>query len=206
MSHPQIMDSARYNFGEFQLDVGAFELQRSGERVPLERIPMELLILLVGRKRELVTREEIAEKLWESEIFIDTNTAINVAVRKVRQALDDTVESPGYILTIPAKGYRFIGSISSSLPQSPDVTPTSQSSLEVSADGIGPAPISIKASDQLVATATQPAKARSEQMPDVIRSLHLSGRWLIWIFVLGIVGLARWWLFCGLEVTVRPIK
>jgi DNA-binding winged helix-turn-helix (wHTH) protein len=48
------MDSARYNFGEFQLDVGAFELQRSGERVPLERIPMELLILLVGRKRELV--------------------------------------------------------------------------------------------------------------------------------------------------------
>jgi Transcriptional regulatory protein, C terminal len=144
--------------------------------------------------------------LWESEIFIDTNTAINVAVRKVRQALDDTVESPRYILTIPAKGYRFIGSISSSLPQSPDVTPTSQSSLEVSADGIGPAPISIKASDQLVATATQPAKARSEQMPDVIRSLHLSGRWLIWIFVLGIVGLARWWLFCGLEVTVRPIK
>jgi TolB-like protein/DNA-binding winged helix-turn-helix (wHTH) protein/Tfp pilus assembly protein PilF len=185
-----MMDSARYNFGEFQLDVGAFELQRSGERVPLERIPMELLILLVCRKRELVTREEIAEKLWGSEIFIDTNTAINVAVRKVRQALDDTVESPRYILTIPAKGYRFIGSISGSLPQSPDVTPASQSSLEVSADSIGSAPVSIEASDQLVATATQPAKAGSEQMPDVIRRLPLSGRWLILIFVLGAIGLA----------------
>jgi TolB-like protein/DNA-binding winged helix-turn-helix (wHTH) protein len=185
-----MMDSARYNFGEFQLDVGAFELQRSGERVPLERIPMELLILLVCRKRELVTREEIAEKLWGSEIFIDTNTAISVAVHKVRQALEDTVESPRYILTIPAKGYRFIGPISGSLPQSPDLTPASQSPLEGFADGIGSIPISIEASDHLVATATQPAKAGHEQMPDVIRRWPLSGRWLIWIFVLGIIGLA----------------
>src|SRR5277367_4122230 len=98
-----MVESARYNFDEFELDVGAFELQRFGKRVPLERIPMELLTLLIRRQRELVTREEIVEKLWGSEIFIDTNTAINVAVRKVRQALDDTVESPRYILTIPAK-------------------------------------------------------------------------------------------------------
>src|SRR5271163_654183 len=103
------MGNARYTFGEFELDPATFELQRSGERVRLERIPMELLLLLVSRRGDLVSREEIVQKLWGDEIFIDTNTAINVAVRKVRQALEDGIESPRYILTVPAKGYRFIG-------------------------------------------------------------------------------------------------
>ena len=106
------MESARYSFGEFELDAAAFELQRCGERVRLERIPMELLLLLLSRRGELVSREEIVAKLWGGDIFIDTNTAINVAVRKVRQVLDDNVESPLYILTVPAKGYRFIGAVS----------------------------------------------------------------------------------------------
>jgi TolB-like protein/DNA-binding winged helix-turn-helix (wHTH) protein/Tfp pilus assembly protein PilF len=183
------MESARYNFGEFELDVGAFELQRFGERVPLERIPMELLILLVCRQRELVTREEIVAKLWGSEIFIDTNTAINVAVRKVRQALDDTVENPHYILTIPAKGYRFIGSISDSSPKVGDAIPAIQS-FEASVGGAGSTPILIEASNQLTIAETQPAKARSEQKRDAVGSLPLSGRWLIWIAVIGVIGLA----------------
>jgi TolB-like protein/DNA-binding winged helix-turn-helix (wHTH) protein len=184
-----MMESTRYIFGEFQLDVGAFELQRSGERVPLERIPMELLILLVRRQRELVTREEIVEKLWGSEIFIDTNTAINVAVRKVRQALDDTVESPRYILTIPAKGYRFIGSISGG-SQSGDVTLARQSFVEASADGIAPDPIPIEASDQLMAAGTQRAKKRSEQKRDAAGFFPLGGQRLIWIAIIGAIGLA----------------
>ena len=106
------MESTRYRFDEFELDGATFELLRSGERVHLERLPMELLLLLASRHGELVSREEIAAKLWGSDIFIDTNTAINVAVRKIRQVLDDNVESPRYILTVPAKGYRFIGPVS----------------------------------------------------------------------------------------------
>ena len=73
---------------------------------------MELLLLLVSRQGELVSREEIVDKLWGNQIYIDTNTAINVAVRKVRQSLDDNIDNPHYILTVPAKGYRFIGSVS----------------------------------------------------------------------------------------------
>jgi TolB-like protein/DNA-binding winged helix-turn-helix (wHTH) protein len=169
---------------------GAFELQRSGQRVPLERIPMELLILLVCRRTELVTREEIAEKLWGRDIFIDTNTAINVAVRKVRQALDDTVESPRYILTIPAKGYRFIGSISDSPAAVGDVASARHISVAGSPAGIGLALISIEASDQLVATPTNPTKASSEQTPGGIRRLPLVGRWLMWITVILVIGLA----------------
>jgi TolB-like protein/DNA-binding winged helix-turn-helix (wHTH) protein/Tfp pilus assembly protein PilF len=106
------MESARYRFDEFELDGATFELLRSGERIHLERLPMELLLLLASRHGELVSREEIAAQLWGSEIFIDTNTAINVAVRKIRQVLDDNVETPRYILTVPAKGYRFIGPLS----------------------------------------------------------------------------------------------
>ena len=106
------METRHFIFGEFVLDAAAFELQRNHERVRLERIPMELLLLLVSRQGELVSREEIVDMLWGNQIFIDTNTAINVAVRKVRQALDDSIDTPHYILTVPAKGYRFIGSIS----------------------------------------------------------------------------------------------
>jgi TolB-like protein/DNA-binding winged helix-turn-helix (wHTH) protein/Tfp pilus assembly protein PilF len=107
------MDGNRFIFEEFELDASAFELLHSGERVRLERIPMELLLLLVSRHGELVSREEIVDRLWGREIFIDTNTAINVAIRKIRQVLGDNIENPRYILTVPAKGYRFIGAIAS---------------------------------------------------------------------------------------------
>jgi DNA-binding winged helix-turn-helix (wHTH) protein len=109
----ELMGSVQYTFGEFELDAAAFQLLQGGERIKLERIPMELLLLLVSRHGELVSREEIVDKLWGREIFIDTNTAINVAIRKIRQVLGDNLESPRYILTVPAKGYRFIGEISS---------------------------------------------------------------------------------------------
>lgn len=117
------METGHYIFGEFVVDAAAFELQRNGERVHLERIPMELLLLLVSRQGDLVSREEIIEKLWGNQIFIDTNTAINVAVRKVRHALDDNFESPHYILTVPAKGYRFIAPISVEPARHPEGDP-----------------------------------------------------------------------------------
>ena len=75
-------------FGEFELDAAAFELRRKGRPVRLERLPLELLVLLVSRKGELVTRNEIARKLWGDDVYVDTNTAINVVVRKARQRRD----------------------------------------------------------------------------------------------------------------------
>jgi TolB-like protein/DNA-binding winged helix-turn-helix (wHTH) protein/Tfp pilus assembly protein PilF len=104
--------ATRYTFDQFELDARTFELRRSGEHVRLERLPLELLLLLVSRHGDLVSREEIIGKLWGNETFIDSNTAINVAVRKIRQVLDDKIENPRYILTVPAKGYRFVGSLS----------------------------------------------------------------------------------------------
>ena len=111
-------------FGEFELDANAFELRRQGSPVKLERIPMELLLLLASRPGELISRAEIIEKLWGKEVFIDTNTAINVAARKIRQALRDDPDKPHFLLTVPGKGYRFVGLLepSSTSAGAPPVT------------------------------------------------------------------------------------
>ncbi|HEY6394370.1 MAG TPA: winged helix-turn-helix domain-containing protein [Candidatus Binataceae bacterium] len=97
-------------FGEFELDVAAFHLQRSGRSVKLERIPMELLILLVERRGELVTREEIIAKFW-GNAPLDTDNALNTAVRKIRHVLEDSPEQPRFVQTVSGKGYRFIGPV-----------------------------------------------------------------------------------------------
>jgi len=77
----------------------------------LEKIPMELLILLAEKKDQLVSREEITEKLWGKDVFLDTEQGINTAIRKIRQALRDDPEQSRYIQTVVGKGYRFIGPI-----------------------------------------------------------------------------------------------
>ena len=77
----------------------------------LEKIPMELLILLVENKDRLVGREAIIERLWGKDVFLDTEQGINTAVRKIRQVLRDDPEAPKYLQTVIGKGYRFVGPI-----------------------------------------------------------------------------------------------
>lgn len=96
-------------FGDFELDRRAYQLRHSGRIVKLERIPLEMLLLLVERAGQLVTREEIIEKLWGKNVFIDADNAINTAIRKIRQALRDGSEQPHFVQTVSGKGYRFIG-------------------------------------------------------------------------------------------------
>jgi TolB-like protein/DNA-binding winged helix-turn-helix (wHTH) protein len=96
-------------FGEFRLDCDAFELWRGGRSIKLERKPMELLILLAKSEGSLVTRTEIAERLWGNEVFVDTEHGINTAIRKIRQSLHDDPEQPRFVQTVMGRGYRFIG-------------------------------------------------------------------------------------------------
>ena len=86
-------------FEDLELDVRRYSLRRGGRTLKLERIPMELLLLLVGRPGEIVTREEIIEKLWGRDVFLDTDNGINTAIRKVRQALRDDPEQPRFVQT-----------------------------------------------------------------------------------------------------------
>src|SRR6266404_1438415 len=101
-----------FHFEDFVLNRGAYELRRGGVVVPLQRIPLELLCLLVERRGELVTREEILERVWGKGVFVDSETSINTAVRKLRRALRDDPETPRFVATVPARGYRFVAEIS----------------------------------------------------------------------------------------------
>lgn len=94
-------------FDDFELDGSAFELRRGGRVARLERIPLELLFLLVERRGQLVTRREILERIWGKDVFVDADSAINTAVRKIRLVLKDNPENPRFLHTVQAKGYRF---------------------------------------------------------------------------------------------------
>jgi len=104
---------AIYQFGDFQLDCGRFELLLNGRSLRVERKPMELLILLASRQGQLVSRAEIALRLWSSEVFVDTEHGINTAIRKLRYLLRDDSEDPKFIQTVTGMGYRFIAPVTS---------------------------------------------------------------------------------------------
>src|SRR6476469_58327 len=105
------MQATKKAIGEVELDLGRYELRRFGRRVKLEKKPMELLIFLVGRRDQMVSREDIVKKLWRSNLFIDTERNVNNIVRKIRTALGDDSEKPRFLETVVGKGYRFIGPV-----------------------------------------------------------------------------------------------
>jgi TolB-like protein/DNA-binding winged helix-turn-helix (wHTH) protein len=105
------MSSERFHFENFELDRGAYQLRRDGEVVRLERLPLDLLFLLVELHGQLVTREQIIDRLWGKDTFVDSYSGINTAVRKIRQALHDDPNAPRFVVTVPAKGYRFATSV-----------------------------------------------------------------------------------------------
>jgi TolB-like protein/DNA-binding winged helix-turn-helix (wHTH) protein/Tfp pilus assembly protein PilF len=103
--------SLRLRFGDFELDIAAYELRRAGRPVRLERQPMDLLLMLVERRGQLVTRADIVDRLWGKDVFVDVETGVHTAVRKIRQALRDSPEQPVFIETVSGKGYRFIAPV-----------------------------------------------------------------------------------------------
>ncbi len=102
------MPGASLKFDDVELDLGSYQLRRNGSVIKLERIPMELLILLASRNGQLVSREEIIEKLWGKDVFVDSEHGVNTAIRKIRNALQDDPEKPRFIETVVGKGYRFV--------------------------------------------------------------------------------------------------
>jgi Tol biopolymer transport system component/DNA-binding winged helix-turn-helix (wHTH) protein len=105
-------------FDSFELDPQAYVLRNAGHAVKLERIPMELLLLLASSRGRLLTREEIVAHIWGKDRFLDSESAVNTAMRKLRNALGEDPEHPKYIETVPRRGYRFIADVAD-LPHHP---------------------------------------------------------------------------------------
>src|SRR5208283_3163882 len=112
-------NARRYRFGMFEVDPVQGELLRQGVRVKLQEQPFRLLILLLERAGEIVSREELRTRLWPENTFVEFDNSLNVAVRKLRDALRDDAEEPRFIETVPRHGYRFLAPVSS-----PELVPT----------------------------------------------------------------------------------
>lgn len=104
-------------FGVFEVNLGAGELRKSGTRISLQEQPFQLLVLLLERAPDVISREEIIKKLWGPDVFVDFDKSLNTAVNKVREALGDSATNPKYVETLAKRGYRFIGHVEwSSVP------------------------------------------------------------------------------------------
>jgi DNA-binding winged helix-turn-helix (wHTH) protein/tetratricopeptide (TPR) repeat protein len=101
----------RYRFGPFELDPGEQALSRNGIRIRLQDLPYRLLLMLVDRPGEIITREEVRLHLWPENTFVEFDNSLGVAIRKVRESLNDSAEAPNYVETIPRRGYRFVAPV-----------------------------------------------------------------------------------------------
>ncbi len=156
-------------FGEgLELDRACYELRRSGRALKLERIPLDILFLLVERRGQLVSREDIIEKIWGKDVFLDTDSSINGAIRKIRHALKDDPENPAFVQTVTGKGYRFIALVTEAAVPNPE---GDVKKIEL------PKPIALEA----------PATPATRQEP---RRSSTSWPWVITIAVLIVVVLA----------------
>lgn len=98
-------------FGPFELDSRAGELRRNGSRVNLAEQPLKFLLALLDRPGQLVSRDELRQRLWPDDTFVDFEHGLNAAVKRLRDALGDSADTPRYIETVPRRGYRFIANI-----------------------------------------------------------------------------------------------
>ena len=98
-------------FGVFEADLRSGELRKNGVRVPLQSQPFQVFVLLVEHSGELVTREELRQKVWPEDTFVDFEQALNTAIGKIRIALGDDADNPRFVETLPRRGYRFIGPV-----------------------------------------------------------------------------------------------
>lgn len=128
--------SGRYRFSIFEVNAASGELFRQGVRIKLQEQPFRLLVLLLERAGEVVSREELRGQLWPQDTFVAFDNSLNVAVRKLRDALRDDADSPRFVETLPRRGFRFMAPVTSLAdqpgPQSPVHTAASEASAESS--------------------------------------------------------------------------
>src|ERR1043165_2460414 len=108
-----VLSANIFRFGLFEADAGRGILMRGGVRVKIQDQPFRVLILLLERPSEIVTREELRQRLWPEGTFVDFDGSLNVILKKLRAAIDENSDNPRFIETVPRRGYRFIAPVTS---------------------------------------------------------------------------------------------
>jgi len=117
MSVSPITPARIISFGLFEVDLRSGELRKQGRRVPIQEKPFQLLALLLEHPGQVVTREELRNKLWPPDVFVDFDHSLNSAIAKLREALGDSGESPLFVETVARRGYRFIAPVIGQRPE-----------------------------------------------------------------------------------------
>jgi TolB-like protein len=128
-------------FGDFELDRNAGELRRGGDKIRLQDQPLQILQILLEQPGKVVQREELQRRIWPSDTFVDFDHGINNAIKRLREALGDTAETPRYIETLPRRGYRFLDPLPApdsevSIAVLPFLSLSSDPDNEIFADGM----------------------------------------------------------------------
>jgi len=118
-----VSTSRRLAFGTFEADLHSGELRKGGVRLRLQAQPFQLLVMLLERPGELVTREEICQKLWSTDTFVDFDRSLGTAINKIREVLEDSATEPRFVETLPRRGYRFIAPVVPVVEPSEDKSP-----------------------------------------------------------------------------------
>src|SRR6516225_3530947 len=100
-------------FGDFEADLQAGQLRKHGVRIKLQEQPFQILAMMLERPRGVVTREELRQRLWPADTFVDFDHGLNNAINRLLEALNDSADAPRFIETLPRRGYRFIGEVES---------------------------------------------------------------------------------------------
>src|SRR5262245_53189718 len=150
--------ASRVRFGAFALDLSSSELRKGPTRLKVPYQSIAILQALLERPGELVTRDELRRRLWPSNTFVDFEHGLNVAIRRLREALGDSADSPTFVETLPRRGYRFIGETAPTPTPAPAVPdgPGDQANLSLPIPQVSPDPLTAPA------TANQ-ARDRSER-------------------------------------------
>ena len=117
-------ENQTFRFGPFELDAQCGQLRKDGVGLKLQGQPIQILEVLLEKPGQLVTREEICQRLWTSDTFVDFDHSLNTAVKKLRQTLGDEADTPRYIETLPKRGYRFIGEVNREEPKKESLDPS----------------------------------------------------------------------------------
>ncbi len=120
---------SRVHFGPFDVDLAAGELRKGGTKIKIQELPLRVLAVLLERPGAVITRDELREKLWAEDEFVEFEHSLNTAVNKLRSALGDAADHPRYIETIPKRGYRFSGGIEKGAVRQPRPGPSRSRAL-----------------------------------------------------------------------------
>ena len=157
----------KYKFGEFEADLRAAELRKRGHRLRMQMQPFQILVALLERPNDVVTREELRQRLWPEDTFVDFDHGLNTAVAKLRETLGDSAASPKYVETIAKRGYRFLADVE----KLEDVTVPGAAPTVATIPSLSPpAPASAKGTEaSLPQVASASAEAEQTELPRASR-------------------------------------